>query len=55
MTGLKLNIPWEQLVSMQFPRLVMMLGAAYPPSRKSGAAGSEVREATQADIDALLT
>ena len=52
MAGLKASIPWGELLLMQLPRLVMMLDAAYPaaPDRD----GTNVREATQADIDKLL-
>lgn len=55
MTGLRMNLPWGQLVTMQLPRLVMMIDAAFPAENGSRkAARNGVREATQADIDALL-
>lgn len=56
MAGLRANIPWEVLLEMQLPRLVMMLEAAHPSSNGAGRAsgGPEVRSATQADIDKFL-
>lgn len=55
MTGLRLNIPWDELLEMQLPRLTMMVDAAYGSGRKGKKQGGrEVRDATQADIDAFF-
>lgn len=51
--GLRAGIPWDVLVEMQLPRLVMMVDAAHPHPRKTKG-GREVRDATQADIDAFF-
>lgn len=50
-SGLKLNVPYSELLSMRVPVLLMMLESQRPrtePKRPT------VRKATQADIDALL-
>lgn len=53
-SGLRMGVPWEHLVAMRLPCLVMMLESTRPPKKRKGRKGVEVREATQADIDSLL-
>lgn len=47
--GLKVGIPYQTLVTMRVPVLVMMLDSQRPSDSK----GPTVRRATQADIDAF--
>lgn len=54
MAGLKAGIPWDVLVGMELPRLVMMVESTRPEAPGKGRAGREVRDATQADIDAFF-
>lgn len=54
MAGLKSGIPWDVLVEMELPRLVMMVESTRPEVPGKGRAGREVRDATQADIDAFF-
>lgn len=54
MSGLKSGIPWDELVGMQLPRLVMMVDSIRPRTSKRTRGGREVRDATQADIDAFF-
>lgn len=50
--GLKLGLPFEELVDMHVPDLVMMLDSAVPmeDGEKSTGEDGVTREATQADI-----
>ena len=54
MRGLKAGVPWAELCRMTLPTLLMMLGSTAPKEGAEGSASDEVREATQADIQALF-
>ena len=47
--GLKVGIPYQRLVTMRVPVLIMMLDS----QRQRAQSGPTVRRATQADIDAF--
>lgn len=53
MTGLRCGIPWNELVGMSLTTLTMMVDSTRPPAKKK-VGGREVRDATQADIDAFF-
>lgn len=54
MRGLKAGVPWVELCRMSLPTLLMMLGSTVPKEGAAGSASDEVREATQADIQAFF-
>lgn len=54
MRGLKAGVPWAELCRMSLPTLLMMLGSTAPKEGAAGPASDEVREATQADIQAFF-
>lgn len=55
MSGLKAGVPWDELLTMQLPRLVMMIDSLHPARSGKGGGEGGTRDATQADIDAFLT
>lgn len=52
-TGLKLGVPYERLVTMRVPVLLMMIDSQYGGDGGGGAPNSGTRRATRADIAAF--
>ena len=53
--GLRLGIPYAELLTMRLGELLMMLESQIPPDSGGGRGqGDEVRWATQSDIDRFM-